>query len=161
LFPATTLALEESSGNLISPDGSLVFIIILFIIFVFLLNRILFKPVGLILDQRDTLTVGAKAEARAAARRYQVHVMDYESALRQARAESYRFLEERRAAALQERDSVVQQAKQNAQEEIERAKAEIARQTTEARGQLEREAGQIARQVSGNILGRQVEGGAD
>src|SRR5215471_9108117 len=131
------LALEEGSGNLISPDGSLVFIIILYIIFVFLLNRILFKPVGLILDQRDTLTVGAKAEARAAARRYQVQAMDYESGLRQARAESYRFLEEKRATALQERDGLVQEAKQSAQKEIERAKAEIARQSSEARAQLE------------------------
>ena len=161
MFAATTLALEEGSGNLISPDGSLVFILILFVIFVFLLNRILFKPVGLVLDQRDTLTVGAKAEARAAARRYQVQVMDYESGLRQARAQSYRFLEEQRAAAMQERESVLQQAKQGAQEDIERAKAEIARQTADARGQLEKEAVQIARQVSGSILGRPVEGGAD
>jgi F-type H+-transporting ATPase subunit b len=161
LFAATTLALEEGSGNLISPDGSLVFILILFIIFVFLLNRILFKPVGHVLDQRETLTVGAKAEARAAARRYQVQAMDYESGLRQARAESYRFLQERRAAALQERDAQVQRAKQSAQDEIERAKADIARQGAEARGQLEQEAGQIAGQVSASILGRQVEGGAN
>jgi F-type H+-transporting ATPase subunit b len=161
LFPATTLALEEGGGSLISPDGSLVLILILFVIFVFLLNRILFKPVGLILDQRETLTVGAKAEARAAARRYQVQQMDYESGLRQARAESYRFLEEGRAAALQERAEKVAQAKQGAQEEVELAKSQIARQADEARAQLEKEAGQIARQVSSSILGRQVEGGAD
>src|SRR5260370_42346295 len=93
LFPATTLALEEGGGTLISPDGSLVFIFILFIVFVFVLHRILFKPVGLVLVQRETLTEAAKAQARAAARRSQVQLMDYESGLRQPRVDTYRFLE--------------------------------------------------------------------
>lgn len=147
-------------GNLIAPDGWLVFILILFIIFVFVLNRVLFKPIGRVLDEREVLTEGAKAEARAAARQYQNRLDDYETALRQARAESYRFLEQKRAATLEERSRRIEQAKEQAAEELDRAKAEIERQATEARTALEREARLIAEQVSRSVLGRTVGGGS-
>jgi hypothetical protein len=40
-----TLAFAEGGGNIISPDGSLVFVLFLFIILVFV-ERILFGPSG-------------------------------------------------------------------------------------------------------------------
>lgn len=155
------LALAEGSGNIISPDGSLVVILVLFIIFVFLMNRLLFKPVSRVLDERHTLTQGATNEARAARRRYQTRLADYESSIRQARAESYRLSEQQRAAALEERSRIIEQAKQEATAQIEQAKAEIEEQVGQARGALEVESRQIAEQISSTVLGRTVGGGAD
>lgn len=157
----TVFALAEGSGQIINPDGSLVLIAILFLIFVFLLNRVLFKPIGRVLDEREVLTDGAKAEARAAARQYQNRLNQYESGIRQARAESYRYLEQQRATALQERGRMIDEAKARAGDELVRAKAEVNRQAAGARSALESEARQIAGRISQNVLGRTVGGTGD
>jgi F-type H+-transporting ATPase subunit b len=157
----TALALSEGEGNIIQPDGSLIFVLVLFLIFVFVLNRILFKPIGRVLDERETLTEGAKTEARAATRRYQAQLADYEARIRQARGESYRLLEQHRAGALEERRQLIEQVKAEATEKIEEARAEIAGQAERAREALEVESRQIAAQISRTVLGRTVGGGAD
>lgn len=155
-----TLAFAEGGGNIISPDGSLVFVLILFIIFVFVMNRILFRPIGRVLDERETLIEGSENEARAAQRRYEAKLADYEATIRQARADSYRRTEQQRAAALDERRRLIEDAKQQARNEIERAKREIESQVADARRALERETRAIAERISQTVLGRAV-GGAD
>lgn len=152
-----TLAFAEGGGNIISPDGSLVFVLVLFLIFVFVLNRILFRPISRVLDERQTLTEGAANEARAAKRRYEARLAEYEATIRQARAESYRRSEQDRAAALDERRRLIEEAKQFANEEIGRAKHEIERQAAGARAALESESRQIAQRISRTVLGRTLE----
>jgi F-type H+-transporting ATPase subunit b len=154
------LAFAEG-GNIINPDGSLVFVLVLFLLFVFVMNRLLFRPISRILDERQTLTTGAANQARAAARRYENKLNEYEATVRQARAESYKKLEAGRAVALDERSRVIEEAKQQTAEEIGRAKAEIERQAAQARATLETESRQIAEEISRTILGRTVGGGAD
>ncbi len=152
---------SESTGNIISPDGSLVVIFFLFLIFVFLLNRILFKPVGRILDQREKLTHGAKAEAREAADELRRKLGEFEERIRLARAESYRYLEQQRAAAVARRNQDIEEARHQAASTIEDGKREIARQAEQARSALESEAASIAGSIAQTILGRAVGGGGD
>ena len=156
-----TLAFAEGGGNIINPDGSLVFVLILFIILVFVLNRILFKPIGRVLDERQTLTDGATNEARAARRTYDSRLAEYEATIRQARSESYKRSEQERAAAVEERRHLIDEAKLLAHEQIERAKQEIEEQVVLARAALESESRQIAERISRTVLGRTVGGGAD
>ena len=155
------LAFAEGGSNIIQPDGSLVFVLILFLLFVFVMNRLLFRPVSRVLDERQTLTVGATNDARAAARRYESKLEEYEATIRQARVVSYKKLEQDRAVALDERRQVIEAAKQQTAAEIAGAKAEIERQAAAARAALEVESRQIAEKISRTILGRTVGGGAD
>jgi F-type H+-transporting ATPase subunit b len=156
-----TLAFAEGGGNIISPDGSLVFVLFLFIILVFVLNRILFRPIGRVLDERQTLTEGATNEARAARRTYDARLAEYEATIRHARAESYKLSEQQRAAAGEERRHLIDEAKLHAHEQIDRAKQEIEQQVVLARAALESESRQIAERISRTVLGRTVGGGAD
>jgi F-type H+-transporting ATPase subunit b len=156
-----TLAFAEGGGDIISPDGSLVFVLFLFLILVFILNRILFRPVGRVLDERQTLTEGATNEARAARRTYDARLAEYEANIRQARAESYKRSEQERAAAVEERRHLIDEAKLHAHEQIEDAKREIEQQVVHARAALESESRQIAERISRTVLGRTVGGGAD
>ena len=156
-----TLAFAEGGGNIISPDGSLVFVLVLFLILVFVLNRILFRPIGRVLDERQTLTEGAANEARAARRSYDTRLAEYEATIRQARAESYKRSEQHRAVAVEERRHLIDDAKQHAREQIERAKREIEQQVVQARAALESESRQIAERISRTVLGRTAGGGAD
>ena len=161
MLASAALAFAEGGGNIISPDGSLLFIIALFLLFVFVMNRLLFRPIGRVLDERHILTEGATNEARAAARRYQARLAEYEASIREARAESYRQLENKRSVALEERRHLIEDAKQKASAEIEQAKSEIKQQAEAARAALETESRQIAERISRTLLGRTVGGGAD
>ena len=154
-------AFAESGGNIISPDGSLIFILILFLIFVFVLNRLLFRPISRVLDERQTLIEGSANQARASRRRYDAKLAEYESTIRQARADGYRRVEQERAAALEHRRGVIEDAKQQAHELIANARQEIEKQAAQARIALESEGRQIAQRISRTILGRTVGGGAD
>jgi F-type H+-transporting ATPase subunit b len=157
----TMPAFAEGGGNIISPDASLVFVLVLFVIFVFVLNRILFRPISRVLDARQTLTEGSANEARAARRRYEAKLADYEATIRQARAENYRRLEQERAAALEERRKLIEAAKLHAHGQIADARLEIGQQAAQARSALESEAHQIADRISRTVLGRPVGGAAD
>ncbi len=148
-------------GAQIFPDGSLVFALILFLLFVFILNRILFRPIGRVLDQRESLTDGARAEARAAVGQYGARLSEYESAIKQARTDGYRNLEQERTLRLAERQQAIEAAKQEASARIESGKAELAEQTAAARAELQSEATRLAAHISSTVLGRTVGGGAD
>ena len=142
------IALAEGGGNIINPDISLVVIFVLFIIFVFLLNRLLFRPIGRVLDKREALTEGATAEARAAAHQYNARLSEYESTIRRARAEGYRKLEQQRSAELEARRALIEGIKEEASAEIERAKSSLAEQAAEARAALEAESRQLAENLA-------------
>jgi F-type H+-transporting ATPase subunit b len=160
LFVQATLALQGGS-SLISPDGSLIIGFLLFLLFCLVMNRLLFKPIGHVLDQRTRLTDGARAEARAALRVHDAKLAEYESRLRQARAESYRFLEHERNLALKERGDLLEGAKRSAASAIEQAKDDLASQVVQARSALEGDAGRLAADISKAVLGRTVDGGAN
>ena len=156
-----TLAFAEGGGNIINPDGSLIVVLVLFVIFVFSLNRLLFRPVGRVLDERQTLIEGATNEARAARRMYDARLAEYEASIRQARADGYHLAEQERASALDARRKVIDEAKAQAHEQIDGAKREIEQQVVRARATLESESRQIAERISHTVLGRTVGGGAD
>jgi F-type H+-transporting ATPase subunit b len=155
----TILAFAEGGGSIISPDGSLVVVLILFMLFVFVLNRLLFKPIGRVLDERQARIEGDTAEARAATRNSGSRLAEYEAAIKNARNEGYRRIEQERTRALQQRQQMIDDVKQKSASEIDRAKNEIAGQAAAARAQLDSEARQVAERISQVLLGRTVGGG--
>jgi F-type H+-transporting ATPase subunit b len=158
LFIVVVLASEGGGSKIISPDGSLAFILALFLILVYLLNQILFKPIGKILDERENLTEGARAEARAAARQCQELMAEYEAGIKRARAEGYGRIERARQQALEWRTRLIEETKREAEQEIQTAKTNIASQAELARRALKEEARNLALRISRAVLGSQVGG---
>src|ERR1700749_5135176 len=95
------LAFSESIQ--LVPDGTLVLHILIIIMMVFLLNRILYRPISRVLDERESRTRGRSGEALDILRRVKESLSRYENSLRQARAESYRLLEQQQTEATGER----------------------------------------------------------
>ena len=160
MFVLPAIALASGEDNIIQPNITLVYVLILFLIFVFVLNQILFKPISKVLAEREALTEGAAAEARAAARQYQTRLANYEETIRQARAETYRRLEQSRKAALEDRQKLIDAARAQSESEISVAREQIAAEAVAARFELDQESGQIAQQISRTLLGRAVGGDA-
>src|SRR5262249_50181440 len=139
-------------------DFSLVVVIVLFVVLIFILNATIFKPILKVLDERERLTSGAMSEAKHAVHDYDKRLSNYEEQIRAARAESYRLLESKRAAALNERGELLQRTKTQLTEKIEANKREIESAAGEARGQLETDAHVMAESISRNLLKRPLGG---
>jgi F-type H+-transporting ATPase subunit b len=148
----TMLAFAESIQ--LVPDGTIVLHIAIIITMVFVLNKILFKPVNSVLEERESRTRGRSGEARETIRRVEESLANYENSLRKARAEGYRLLEQQQAEAFGERQQKIGLVRQEVEQQIEEEKGVIRAQADEARATLGSEAARIAAGISSQILGR-------
>jgi F-type H+-transporting ATPase subunit b len=136
------------------PDGTLFLHILIILIMVWCLNRILFKPVNRILQEREQHTRGRVREAGDIKQRIAESLSRYENSLREARAYGYRLLEQNQTEALNKRREKIGQIRTEIEEHLRQEKGLIQAQADEARQNLEVEARRIAASVSAQILGR-------
>lgn len=136
------------------PDGTIVLHIAIIITMVFVLNRLLFKPINNILEERERRTRGRSGEARETIKRVEESLANYENSLRKARAEGYRLLEQKQAEAFGARQQKIGAVRQEVERQVEEEKGAIRAQADEARSTLEGEAARIAAGISSQILGR-------
>lgn len=148
----TTLAFAESIQ--LVPDGTIVLHIAIIITMVFVLNKLLFKPINNILEERERRTRGRSGEARETIKRVEESLANYENSLRKARAEGYRHLEQKQAEAFGMRQEKIGLVRQEVEQQIEEEKGAIRAQAEDARATLESEAARIAAGISSQILGR-------
>lgn len=143
---------------MLTPDGSLLVTIILFLALVPILNRILFQPITTVLNERDRLTNGSETDAEAILSTIDRKLTAYEEGIRAARSEGYEVIERRRAAAMSERQSMITDARETAERKIADARAQIGADAEAARTTLESDAREIAAKISSTLLGRAVGG---
>lgn len=136
------------------PDGTLLIHIAIIITMVFVLNRLLFRPVNNVLGEREARTHGRTDEARETVRRVEESLSRYESLLRQARAEGYSLLERQQAEAYGERQSKVALVRQEVEGQVEEQKREIQTQVEVARATLQEEARRVAENIRSQVLRR-------
>lgn len=136
------------------PDGTLFVHIAIIITMVFVLNRLLFRPINRILGDREARTHGRTGEARETLQRVRENLTRYENSLRQARAEGYSLLEQQQSEAYGERQRKVSEVRREVGEQIEKEKGEIHSQAEQARATLRGEAERVAASISAHVLRR-------
>lgn len=136
------------------PDGTLFIHIAIIITMVFVLNRLLFKPVGRLLSEREARTHGRSDEARDTMQRVSESLSRYETSLRQARAEGYSLLERQQAEANGERQRKVASVRKEVEEQVEEEKRQIRAQADAARATLGEDARLVAANISSQVLRR-------
>ncbi len=139
------VVLAFAENNILSIDGSFLFVLVSIICLIYILNRTLFRPINRILDERERLGVGRIAESQQMLAEYESRVRRYEEQLRAVRAEAYSRFETQRRELLAARQQMLAQAR-----------AEIGAQTADARGRLNGDAQAMAASISAQILHRPV-----
>lgn len=150
----TILAFAESIQ--LVPDGTLFLHIAIILLMVYVLNKTLFKPLNRTLEEREQHTHGRTGEARGILQRVDESLSKYERSLRDARAQSYRLLEQQQTEAAEVRRQKLGQVRDEVEGLIEEQKGAIRAQAEEARASLENDARQVAATVSAQILRRPV-----
>jgi F-type H+-transporting ATPase subunit b len=141
---------------MISLDYSVILQILFFLLFWFLMDRIIFKPFLGLLDERERRTEGAKAETAALIEDAERLRAEYESGMAKAQEEAEAVKEAILVDARRSREQLLTQAREEAGKMMERSRGEIRIELQKARELVLREAEAIARQMTETILGRRL-----
>src|SRR6058998_691873 len=121
--------LRQLGGILLRAVPTFIIVVLLH----FYLKFIFFKPLRQVLRQRYEATEGARKLAEESLAKASEKAAEYEAALRAARADTYKELEQLRRQLQDERAASVQQARQGAEAAVAKAKAALALEVEDLR----------------------------
>ena len=120
----------------------------------FYLKSMFFGPLKKVLKERYEATEGARKMADASLAKAAEKAAEYEAALRSARAETYKELEQLRRQLQDERAAGVREARAKADAQIAEAKASLNAEMTALKRNLEAESEALADRIAAKILRR-------
>jgi F-type H+-transporting ATPase subunit b len=118
----------------------------------FYLKFIFFKPLQRVLRQRYEATEGARKLAEESLVKASEKAAEYEAAIRAARGETYKELEQLRRQLQDDRAVAVREARTRAEAAVSEAKATLAAEVAELKKGLEAESDTLADQIASKIL---------
>lgn len=139
---------------MVSVDGSLLIQIINFLFLLFVLNRVLFKPIRKILLERKEKVFGLEQGIESLSNQATDQDQSYKDGLKEARTEGLKMKEVFVEQASQEEKEIIDRINQKAQSNLAEIRAQVAEETEKARTALEKEVGLFAKSIGEKILGR-------
>ncbi len=140
--------LEQLGGLLLGSVPTIIFIVVLFVIY----TAVVHKPLIKVLAERHNRTEGAIEKARADIAQAEARTAEYEQRLREARMTVFKSQEAHRQQALQARAAAVAEARTRAQAQVEQARAAIEQDKVAAQVGLEAESGKLATAIIRAVL---------
>lgn len=125
-----------------------------FLILIFVLNMVLYKPIRNILSQRKEKMQGLEKGAEQTAQQAEEKNQAYSAGIREARAKGQKEKEAMMQAATDEENAIVAKINAKAKEDLSAVKAKIAEETDAVRNSLEKEVDAFADAITQKILGR-------
>ena len=136
------------------PDISAVYQMINFLILLFVLNMVLYKPIRNVILERKAKVDSLETGVEKASADLENQKDEYKNGLKQARGEGLKkkegFIEE---ASAQEKE-IIDQINKKAQANFAQIKQQVAEETEQARKALEAEVETYAKAIGEKILGR-------
>lgn len=138
------------------PDLSVLWVIFFLLVLTVILDRLLFRPIQRVLQQREEASRSARALAERSAREAAVATAEFERKTSAARADVYRQMDDVRRAALQARAEILAETRTQAEQEIATASAQLQTDAEEARRRLSADAEALGAAAADRILGRKA-----
>jgi F-type H+-transporting ATPase subunit b len=154
MLPAVALAAEEhgGGGGLISVDKSLIVQIVNFLILLFILQRLLYKPLLAKMQERTSTIQKALDEAKAARAEAARQQEENEGRLRAAYAEAAAVRDAALKEAAEESRKHIAAAQAQARKMVEDTKSQLDAEVRRAREELRREVGDLAVAVAEKLV---------
>ena len=157
VLPAVALAAEGGAehgggGGLISVDKSLIVQVVNFLILLFILQRLLYKPFLAKMEERTSTIQKALDEAKAARAEAARQLEENESRLRAAYAEAAAVREQALKEAAEESRKHVEAAQAQSRKMVEDTKAQLETEVRRAREELRREVSDLAIAVAEKLV---------
>ena len=142
-MPAVALA-AEGGGGLINVDKSLIVQIVNFLVLLFILQRLLYKPFLAKMEERTSAIKTALEQAQAARGEAARQLEENEARLRAAYAEAAAIREQALREAAEESRKHVEAAQAQARKLVDDTKAQLDAEIRRARDELRREVSDLA-----------------
>ena len=126
--------------------------IILIFVFYFILKSLFFKPLLAVMAEREARSIGAQKAAQASQAAAADKVKQYQDALRQARAVVYAEQEAERKRWLDERATLLKDARTKTASEVNAAKERVAAELAAAQRDMEPSIAQLAAEIAARVL---------
>jgi len=136
------------------PDISLVYQMINFLVLLFVLNLVLYKPIRKVLLERKAKVQGLENGVEKASADLNAQKDSYKNGLREARSKGLKEKETFVEAASKEEMEIIDQINKKAQANLAQIKEQVATETEQARKVLEGEVEAYAKAIGKKILGR-------
>ena len=140
----------------IYPNITVFFQVANFLLLLFLLNIIVYRPIRKILGRRGDEVVSYQEMVEDFQNRFEKDAKTLEENMAGARREGFKEKENLKTAGLEEEKSMLQEAISSAEEKIRKAKGEIDRNTAQARQSLQEEVRVFSQELAEKILGRRI-----
>lgn len=155
---AASPALASEGGIEILPqlfglDGMLV-LLVLFVALIFPVNKLIFRPIFKVLDEREERIDGARARAGEVSEQADGVLARYDEAVAGARTAAAEALKGRLSEARDSKKSATAAARSEAEAQMERARSEISTSLEAARSELRPRAEELAQAAAERVLGR-------
>ena len=143
--------------NLIEVNpGLIIWVAFTFIVLVFVLKKVAWKPILTALDQRESAIKESLEKAERAKEEAQKVLDENQANLAKAEEESKKIIEQSRAYAEKLKNQMLQESKQQAQKIVADASEEIERKKEAAFNELKNQIAEIAVQAAEKILKENV-----
>jgi F-type H+-transporting ATPase subunit b len=139
---------------MVSVDGSIVLQIANFLLLIWILNMVLYKPIRKILLARKEKMVGMQSDIEGCAQQVQSKETAYADGVRQARAAGQKEKETLMQAAAEEEKAIIGKINESAQSELKVVKEKITQEMATVKATLEKEIDAFAEAIGQKILGR-------
>ncbi len=158
---AASLALgasEESGGGGITviPDGSVIIQIANFLLIIWILNLILYRPIRNILRQRKEKIEGLELSIETYNENAKEKDDAFASGIKEARAKGLKEKETLLQAAVEKEKQIIENVNAKAQAELAKIRKKIAEDTEAVRASLQEKVDEFADDICQKILGRSV-----
>lgn len=145
-----------AGDELLSFDSTLVIQFFIFIVAIYVLNRLLFKPLLNIRYRREDLTVVKMEEARKLNEDLEKRVNEYKEKIDSAREEAYEQRGEIRKQAQETAEQIVADARKDAEEQVEEYKKELASEVEKIKQGMKPEIESLADNIASKVLAKEV-----
>ncbi|WP_281257365.1 F0F1 ATP synthase subunit B' [Merismopedia glauca] len=143
-------------GEMFDFDATLPLMAVQFLLLAFILNALLYKPLGQALDERDEYIRQTEQGAKGKIAKAEQLRQEYEQKLAQTRRQSQTVIADAQAEAKKLGAQKIAEAQQEAVAKREQAAQEIEVQKQEAMRSLEQQVDILSRQILEKLLGVQL-----
>lgn len=139
---------------MVSVDGSIVLQIANFLLLIWILNMVLYRPIRKILLERKEKMVGMQSDIDGSAQQVKSKEDAYADGVRQARAAGQKEKEMVMQAAADEEKAIIGKINETAQAELKEVREKITQEMGTVKAALEDEIDAFADAIGQKILGR-------
>jgi F-type H+-transporting ATPase subunit b len=141
---------------MVSIDSTLFYQIVNFLLLIYILNVLLYKPILRILDERKKRLQGSEDEIKVLHQTIEQKTAEYEEKIRQAKLEAMNQRNEIQKEGAEEGKKIIDGAKEDIAKMMEDFKAKMAREMDEARLILNTQSRAISLEIAEKVLGRSI-----